>query len=129
MTPSVAELRFKIDENVPVDAAQVLRAAGYDTHTVYDEALSGASDPSVAAACAREVRVLVTLDLDFSDLRAYPLGTHPGIVVLRPRAPDRQSTLALLARIVPLFACEPMAGCLWMVDAERVRVRAPRAVL
>jgi predicted nuclease of predicted toxin-antitoxin system len=70
--------------------------------------------------------VLVTLDLDFSDVRAYPPGTHPGIVVLRPRAPDRASTLALLSRAAALFAAEPVAGALWIVDAERVRVRLPR---
>ena len=119
-------LRFKIDENVPIDAAALLEAAGYDAHTVYDEALAGAPDPNVAEACARESRVLVTLDLDFSDVRAYPPGTHPGIVVLRPRAPDRNSTLALLVRVMPLFANESVTGCLWIVDSERVRVRAPR---
>ena len=123
---NTAALQFKIDENLPLEAAALLRAAGYDTHTVYDEALAGAADPAVAAACAREARVLVTLDLDFSDVRAYPPGTHPGIIVLRPRAPDRDSTLALLARVVPLLAAEVVRGCLWIVDAERVRVRAPR---
>ncbi len=122
-------LRFKIDENLPLEAAAVLRAAGYDTHTVYDEALAGAADPAVAAACAGEGRVLVTLDLDFSDVRAYPPGTHPGMVVLRPRAPDRDSTLALLVRVVPLLAVEAVRGCLWIVDAERIRVRAPRGAL
>ena len=119
-------LRFKLDENVPVDAALVLREAGYNCHTVYDEALAGAPDPNVAAACAREGRVLATLDLDFSDVRAYPPGTHPDIVVLRPRTPDRDSTLALLRRVLPLFTSEPVARCLWIVDSERLRVRAPR---
>ena len=119
-------LRVKLDENVPVEAAALVRAAGFDCHTVYDEALAGAPDPDVAAACAREGRILVTLDLDFSDVRAYPPGTHPGIIVLRPRAPDRDSALALLERVLPLFATEPVVGCLWVVDTERVRVRAPR---
>lgn len=118
-------LRFKIDENVPVDGAELLAAAGHDCHSVYDEALAGAPDPDVAAACAREERVLITLDLDFSDVRAYVPGTHPGIVVLRPRTPDREATLALLARVIALLAREPIAGCLWIVDAERVRIRAP----
>lgn len=118
-------IRVKLDENVPVDAAELVRAAGYDCHTVYDEALAGAPDLVVAAACAREDRVLVTLDLDFSDVRAYPPGTHPGIVVLRPRTPDRDSTLGLLRRVLPLFSDESIAGRLWIVDTERVRIRGP----
>lgn len=121
-------LRFKLDENVPVDAIALLVAAGYDCHSVYDESLGGAADPDVAEACRAESRVLITLDLDFSDVRAYPPGTHPGIVVLRPRLSDRASTLVLLAQAIPLFASEPLAGALWVVEAERVRVRiAPLA--
>jgi predicted nuclease of predicted toxin-antitoxin system len=63
-------LHFKVDENVPVDAVPLLAAAGYDCHTVYDERLAGALDPDLAAACRAEGRVLVTLDVDFSDVRA-----------------------------------------------------------
>lgn len=126
MTAPGAAPRFKLDENVPAEAVAVLAAAGYECHSVHEEALAGAPDATIAVACAREGRVLVTLDLDFSDVRAYPPGSHPGIVVLRPRAPDRDGTLALLARVLPLFEREPLTGCLWIVDAERVRVRAPR---
>jgi predicted nuclease of predicted toxin-antitoxin system len=122
----VAALRFKLDENVPIDAGTLLVGAGYECHTVYDEHLDGASDPDVAQACRVEGRVLVTLGLDFSDVRAYPPGTHAGIVVLRPRAPDRDSTLALVERMLPLLTSETLTGCLWVVDTERVRVRAPR---
>lgn len=126
MADEAPALRFKLDENGPVDAAPVLHAAGYACHTVYDERLAGAPDPDVAVACRAEGRVLVTLDLDFSDVRAYPPGTHPGIVVLRPRVPDRDSVVALLLRALPLFATEPVAGALWIVGPERVRVRPPR---
>lgn len=117
-------LRLKLDENVPVDAAELVRAAGCDCHTVYDEALAGAPDLDVAAACSREDRVLVTMDLDFSDVRAYPPGTHPGIVVLRPRTPDRDSILGLLRRVLPLLLSQAITGSLWIVDGERVRIRA-----
>jgi hypothetical protein len=37
-------VRCKIDENVPIEAAELLRAAGHECQTVYDEALSGALD-------------------------------------------------------------------------------------
>lgn len=116
--------RFKIDENVPLDAALLFTAAGLACHTVYDEALGGAPDPDVAAACAVEGRVLVTLDLDFSDVRAYPPGAHPGIVVLRPRAPDRDATLALVRAVLVLLLTQQVDGALWIVESERVRMRS-----
>jgi len=41
-------LKFKTDENLPNEAATVLQAAGFDAETVWDEALSGATDAILA---------------------------------------------------------------------------------
>jgi predicted nuclease of predicted toxin-antitoxin system len=65
-------MRAKLDENVPIEAADLLRAADWECDTVYEEGLTGAGDPEVAAACQTGARVLFTLDLDFADIRAYP---------------------------------------------------------
>ena len=64
-------MKFKIDENLPVEAATVLQEAGHDTLTVHDQGLRGAFDPKVREVCLAEGRILVTFDLDFSDLRTY----------------------------------------------------------
>ena len=45
--------------------------------------MGGASDVEVAAVCIGEERVLVTQDLDFSDIRTYPPAEYYGIVVFR----------------------------------------------
>ena len=63
-------MRAKLDENVPVEAVELFRAAGWLCDTVNDEGLAGADDPTVGAACQAEPRVLFTLDLDFADIRA-----------------------------------------------------------
>ena len=79
-------MRAKLDENLPVEAAELLRMAGWECDSVCDEGLAGADDPEVAAACQAGARVLFTLDLDFGDIRAYPPSEYVGIVVLRPAA-------------------------------------------
>ena len=61
-------MRAKLDESMPNEAANALRAAGWECHTVHDEGLSGAEDAHVASACRDEERVLFTLDLDFADI-------------------------------------------------------------
>jgi predicted nuclease of predicted toxin-antitoxin system len=43
-------VKFKIDENMPVDLVADLRRAGHDADTVLDENLAGAADPIVVAA-------------------------------------------------------------------------------
>lgn len=113
----------KIDENVPIDAIDMLSRAGHDCKTVYDEDLGGAPDERIAEVCRTEQRVLITLDLDFADIRRYPPGSYPGIVVLRPRKPDCIQTMNLLGRAITLLASVPVVGRLWIVEPDRVRVR------
>lgn len=60
------QTKFKIDENLPVEAAEILRQAGYDALTVYDENLVGKEDRQIASVCQLEKRSLITLDTDFA---------------------------------------------------------------
>ena len=41
-------MKFKVDENLPVAAASLLREQGFEAVTVSDEALSGADDETIA---------------------------------------------------------------------------------
>jgi predicted nuclease of predicted toxin-antitoxin system len=117
-------MRAKIDENLPMEAAARLRAAGWDCDTVSDEGLAGADDLKVGAVCRAETRVLFTLDLDFADIRAYSPNDYVGIVVLRPPEPSRQQVLDLLARVLPVLSAEWVEHRLWIVEPTRVRVRS-----
>ncbi|MDF5714819.1 MAG: DUF5615 family PIN-like protein [Rhizonema sp. NSF051] len=76
-------MKFKIDENLPVELANLLQEAGYDAMTVNQQNLSGEKDPKLMDLCQQEGRVLVTLDLDFADIRSYPPKQFLGIMVLR----------------------------------------------
>ncbi len=72
--------KFKVDENLPEAAAKILRDAGFDAETVLNKGLGGALDTTLAAVCKEEVRALITLDLDFSNIRTYPPKEYPGII-------------------------------------------------
>ena len=116
-------MQFKIDENLPIEVAQLLQGAGYDALTIGDQRMTGEPDPRVAAVCVAEQRVLVTLDLDFADIRTYPPGEFPGIIVLRPHTQAKPSVLALIARLDTLLSAEPLAGNLWILDEFNLRIR------
>jgi predicted nuclease of predicted toxin-antitoxin system len=116
-------MRAKLDENLPLEADALLRASGWDCSTVYDEALSGADDTRIIAACRTEDRVLFTLDQDFADIRSYPPSDYLGIVVLRTREPHREAVLQLLGRAVRVLELEWVSHRLWIVEPGRIRVR------
>jgi len=50
-----------------------------------EQSLNGALDERVIDACTQEGRALVSMDLDFANIRAYPPSHYSGIVVLRPQ--------------------------------------------
>jgi predicted nuclease of predicted toxin-antitoxin system len=70
-------VKFKIDENLPAEAAEILNSAGFDAHTIADESLTSAKDETVAGISRSEDRILVTLDPDFANIRAYPRANMP----------------------------------------------------
>jgi predicted nuclease of predicted toxin-antitoxin system len=116
-------VRFKIDENLPIDVADLLHSAGYDALTVFGQRLIGEADSRILDICQREKRALVTLDLDFSDVRSYPPQEYFGLVVLRLRRQDKTYVMEIIRRIIPLLKQEQIEGCLWIVEENRIRVR------
>jgi predicted nuclease of predicted toxin-antitoxin system len=116
-------VKFKTDENLPVEIAQTLRQVGFDAETIWDEALSGTSDEVLADCARRESRVLVTLDLDFANIRACPPNQYSGIIVLRPNTQDKPTVVALLRRILPTLRERNPVGELWIVQPDRIRFR------
>jgi predicted nuclease of predicted toxin-antitoxin system len=116
-------LKFKIDENLPAEFAIILVNAGHDAQTVGAEHLSGTNDELLFSHCQAEVRILMTLDLDSANVKAYPPGSHAGIVVLRPGSQDKPTLLILLARMLPLLNSTSPSQQLWIVERNRVRIR------
>jgi len=116
-------MQFKIDENLHSDAADLLRQHGHDALTVHEQGLRGGADSDIAEVCRQEERAIVTLDLDFSDIRVYPPEDYHGIIVLRLNDQSRASVLNVLGRIIPMFDTESPVGHLWIVDEHQVRIR------
>lgn len=117
-------MRFKIDENLPVEVADLLRAKMHDAMTIFDQHMVGELDPKVASVCKSEGRAIITLDLDFSDIRTYPPSEYPGIIILRPRTQSKPDVLALLDKLIPLLNdSEKLSGNLWIVQENGIRIR------
>lgn len=116
-------MKFKTDENLPLEAATTLREASFDVETVWDEALSGATDEVVANRVQQESRILVTLDLDFANIQAYPPDRYPGIVVLRSKTQDTATVVEYVRKLIAILQHRSPSRELWIVQHDRVRFR------
>ncbi len=116
-------MRVKLDENLPIQLERLFTESGHDAVTVLDEGMGGATDSDVALVCLAEERVLVTQDVDFADIRMYPPGEYPGIVVFRLTSRTRDDLLEVGTRLIETLSRSLPRGQLWIVEDSRVRIR------
>ena len=73
-----------------------------------------------------EDRIFLTFDLDFADIRRFPIGSHAGIVVFRLHD-QRWAVLEQPARrLIDSGLLSRLQGGLAIVDESRVRMRTRR---
>jgi predicted nuclease of predicted toxin-antitoxin system len=119
-------MNFKLDENLHPDHGEILRERGHDIITVHDQGLRGREDQEIAEVCHREGRVLLSFDLDFSNIIMFPPENYAGLIVLRLRSKGRKLVRKVLEHVLDRLDQEPVAGRLWIVDEQRIRIHRVR---
>lgn len=118
-------MRLKLDENLPESLVGVLAALGHDVHSVPQERLGGKPDEEIWSVVQREGRLLITMDLDFSDVRQFQPGTHHGVLLLRLHNPTLRAIASLVTGLFTSEAAESWTGCFVVATEDRVRVIRP----
>ena len=118
-------MRLKLDENIPKSARARLALLGHDVDTVLDENLGGGADPQIWAAAQHEERLLVTQDLDFSDVRQFAPGTHWGILLVRLPDNEQWRIADYLVGWFSSHEAKSWAHCFVVASANRIRVKRP----
>jgi hypothetical protein len=65
------------------------------------------------------------LDRGFGDIRRYPPGSHPGIVVLRLADESALATRAAIMQLLDNHDLENLAGTITVVQHGSLRIRRP----
>jgi hypothetical protein len=118
-------MKIKLDENFDARLVPVLAADGHDVDTVSSEGLAGSDDDTIYATCRAVGRVLITLDLDFSNPFRFPPDDTEGNIVVRPPRPILPAIRATLVSVLPQLKTHPLKGMLWIVEPGRIRVYDP----
>jgi len=118
-------MKLKLDENLSRHLKPILNNLGHNTLTVADEDLLSRPDTEIAAMSAKEGRILLTLDVEFADLRKYPPGTHPGIILFRPSSFSPLAVNKFIVGFVRLKDLKKFESCVAIVEPKRIRIRSP----
>jgi predicted nuclease of predicted toxin-antitoxin system len=119
-------MRLKLDENLSRHLKPELIELGHDVLTAADEDLLSRPDTEIALAAKHEHRMLLTLDIEFADLRKYPPGSHPGVILFRPLSLSPLSVNAFISDFIRRTDLGKLAACIAVVDPVHVRIRSPQ---
>jgi predicted nuclease of predicted toxin-antitoxin system len=116
-------VKFFLDENLSPKHAAELRSNGCDACAAVEVGLSGAPDEQIRRFAIEGGRVLVTLDADFAHILRFPPEHTPGVVRLKVHPPTEQRIREAIRRALSLLENTDLAGCLAVVDENKVRIR------
>jgi len=118
-------VRIKVDEDLPVEVAVLLRSQGYEAETVREEGLGGFKDGPLWAAVQTESRFLVTADKGFADIRSHSPGTHAGVLLLRPDEDGIRPVVELMEDVLEETDLSSLAQAIAVATPRGLRVRWP----
>ena len=75
--------------------------------------------------CVRDGLALVTLDVDFANIAAYPPGSHHGVFVIRPGHLDAKTVREVADRFLRTEDLDRFRGSIVIIEPGRIRVRTP----
>ncbi|MEP7353751.1 MAG: DUF5615 family PIN-like protein [Acidobacteriota bacterium] len=115
--------RVLIDQGLPPDTAQILRASSWDAVHVREIGMRDAEDADILIHAASEQRVAVTLDRDFPQILALTAADRPSVVLIRQQKLRAREFAALLFTIWDEYESELNSGCVLTVGAHGIRSR------
>jgi len=117
-------MRLLADMHISPATVAFLRRLGHDVVRVSEIMPPNATDAAVVEEAARQDRVILTQDLDFTGIIALGRRTHPSILSLRLSSSRIEHINAVLERVLPSVESELAAGAVVSVEDGRVRLRA-----
>jgi len=116
-------MKFKLDENLPLEIAEAFRDAGHEIDSVQSEGLTGATDVKILDQVQIENQILLTMDKGIADIRLFPPSEYPGIVLFRPASSGRGEVLRFVQQALPDLLSISLTGRLVIVSPRGIRIR------
>ncbi len=119
----MTSLRFLADMNLSPATVADLREQGWDILRVSQVLPMDAEDFEILEFARQQNRVIVTQDLDFSELVALRGYARPSLITLRLFVSDPETITRTLRAVMPQIEEALMEGCAVTINHLTVRVR------
>jgi predicted nuclease of predicted toxin-antitoxin system len=116
-------VRVKVDEDLPRQIAEELKARGHDAATVQEQGWQGTPNDVLWQRVQDERRFLMTADKGVADLRRQVPGTHAGVILLRSQEESRRAYVELAAMAIERLKLDDIAGAIVVVTSRGIRIR------
>ena len=116
-------MKFLIDADIPKSIFHLLKKIGHDVTDVRNSKFPGMSDDEVYNLAIKEQRIIITRDLDFSNILHYPPGEHCGIIILRVQMLSIEKMALLVKDMLNSITEEEVKGSLIIIQKDRYRIR------
>jgi len=116
-------MKFLCDMGIAGSTLTWLEKNGHDAKHLRDEGLQRLSDDEIFAKAKNEGRIILTFDLDFSDIAAGAGTTLPSVIIFR-LIDERPANINRRLNVVLQEAEQALSeGAIVSVDEARYRVR------
>ena len=119
-------MKLLMDECILAQTTRLLKSNGCNVRTIQELGKASSSDDTVISLAKKEKAVLLTNDLDFSNLVLYPPASHFGVIVLRPRL-DTPGAIEdihkILLHLLKELKPSQIEHALVIVDKDKYRIR------
>jgi predicted nuclease of predicted toxin-antitoxin system len=116
-------MRFLADMGVSQRVVEWLRSSGHDAIHLRDEGLQKLPDGEIFQKAIRELRIVLTFDLDFGEIVAASRGGMVSVVLFRLHNARADFVIQRLDTVLGTSAEELAHGAVVLVEDARHRVR------
>ncbi len=116
-------LKYLADVNISPKTVGGLHNSGYEIYRVTKFLSATASDNEIIELAITENFVIITQDLDFSDLIVLRGLNKPSIISLRIDYQTPENVKKIIEKLLPEIEGELKEGCIVSVEESRFRIR------
>ena len=115
-------MKFFADECFFIAAIKTLRDTGYQIDSILERNLSGLCDEKIIRLCIKENRILITFDNDFGNIFRFPIGSNPGIILIKIKPPSIENSTPPILSFLKMNEPEIFYKGLTIITKTKIRI-------